>query len=175
MIKSSNNISTLMRKLVLFCTLSVINSEISTRAKSQDLRISTCNDAPHFKGYPSIDSFIEDWVENKTATLLLCPGIEYESTEALELTAVQNVLTISCLDILQTCEWKAVGSHLHVKPQEGLTVLVKGVTFTSSTESSIIIEVDALTFMSLVFIDCIWKVCPYIVEHRIGRNTRRST
>lgn len=113
-------------------------------------------------------------MENKTAALLLCPGIVYQSTQALELTRGQKVLTISCLDTLQICEWKAIGSHLHVMPQEGLTILVKGVTFSSSTKSSIIIEVDSITFMSLTFIDCTWKVCYYIGENSGLIGIRRS-
>lgn len=127
-------------------------------SKDLDVQLIVCDEAPEYSGYATIMFFLEDFAENKTTTLLLCPGIVYETSEALELPEDQNVLSISCVDASQTCEWQAAGSHLIVKPRDGTDVFVEGVTFTSSTESSVIIEVEPLTQMRVNFVDCVWKV-----------------
>jgi hypothetical protein len=146
--------------ILMAMMLSAVKPELSHRVLPDplDLQLIVCDESPDYSGYATIGSFLEDFTENKTTTLLMCPGILYKTVEALELPETQNMLSISCVDASQTCEWKAAGSHLIVKPRDATVVHVEGVTFTSSTESSVIIEVEPLTPMHVNFVDCVWKV-----------------
>jgi len=131
---------------------------LSEKSNNKDLRISACENTSGLSGYPNITSYLKDRAENKTTTLLLCPGIDYETTEPLELPENQNMLTVTCLDPLQVCVWNAAnGSHIHIHSRDNLTVLIEGVTFESSTKSSIIVEVEPLPRMRILFHNCKWK------------------
>jgi hypothetical protein len=162
--------------LAFFCSLPGVVGSIDgvyqhavTPRRLQQQQVDACPFHPDVDGYQDINALQEDIDDGVTGDdFILCPGITY--TQGLILTAMDETappLVIRCAeveDLQETgpCDWQVEqASHIVFEPgsssPSSLDVIVKGIAFSNSKESSIVIDASGDgAIMAIRFDDCTW-------------------
>lgn len=128
-----------------------------SRQQEVNLGVLPCPSNSSQFGYPDFDSLLLD-LNSNAALLFLCPGIVYQATAPLRIPANLSAIVACTEPTGASCVVEATVSDslMIVDTQEGQSLTIIGVTFRSSTASSIVL--NGSPGVSIIsFSQCRWE------------------